>query len=305
MKFSIGQNQRNKRLSVVVVFHDMRREAERTLYSLGSDYQEGVPGENYEVIAIDNGSKLPLDEAQVREFGSNFRYRYFQTDSASPAAAINFGVDIAEGEYVAVIVDGARMVTPGLVRESLRALEVFTEPFVCALGWHLGPGVQNETMLKGYDQSEEDRLLDSIQWRQSGYRLFEIAALAQSSSNGFLGGMPKECSWFAMTRSVFKGLGGYNEDFQAPGGGLVNHDFLGRVLTRSETSPVVLLGEGSFHQIHGGVATNVPYKAHPWEAFKAEYQQIHNKPFEHVTCDATYYMGTMHSSARRFICPGV
>ena len=114
----------------------MCREAERTLFTLSTAYQADVSNDDYEVIAIDNGSDQPLDSFFVQEFGPNFKYHFLKTDSVSPASAVNFGVDRAAGEFVAVIVDGARMVTPGLIRESLRALQTFPHPFVCALGWH-------------------------------------------------------------------------------------------------------------------------------------------------------------------------
>lgn len=41
-------------LSVVVITHNMRREAERTLLSLSTAYQKGVEASEYEVIVIDN-----------------------------------------------------------------------------------------------------------------------------------------------------------------------------------------------------------------------------------------------------------
>ena len=205
-------------LSIIVIFHNMCREAERTLHTLSAAYQTGVSDADYEVIAIDNGSSQPLNPAWVREFGTNFAYYFFPTDSASPARAINFGFSKARGQHIALIVDGARMVTPGLLQSSLRALQSDRRPLVCALGWHLGPDVQNLTIQNGYDQAEEDRLLDSINWRVGSYRLFEISTLAQSSGIGFLGGMPSECSWLAMPRASIEQLGGYDERFESPGG---------------------------------------------------------------------------------------
>ena len=279
----------------------MRREAERTLYTLSTDYQANVSASDYEVIAIDNGSAEPLEAAMVYEFGPNFKYHFLETESVSPANAVNFGASSAESAFIAVIVDGARMVTPGLVRESLRALQSFDNPFVCALGWHLGPDVQRLAMVEGYDQQEEDRLLQSIDWRSNGYRLFQISTLAPSSGNGFLGGMPSECSWFALQRSVFIQMGGYDERFKSPGGGLVNHDFLNRVLLRQTFNPVVILGEGSFHQIHGGVATNSSPGNHPWEKFSQEYERVHGKTYEAESQAFIYYMGHMPYEARRFI----
>src|SRR5216683_2592387 len=43
-------------LSVIVVVHNMAREAPRTLYSLSTTYQRHIAAEDYEVIVVDNGS---------------------------------------------------------------------------------------------------------------------------------------------------------------------------------------------------------------------------------------------------------
>ena len=103
-----------------------------------------------------------------------------------------------------------------------------------------------------------------------------------------------------MPRSSFIQMGGFDKRFQTSGGGLVNHDFLYRVLSRPETCPVVILGEGSFHQIHGGVASNVPPDKHPWEVFKAEYIRIHGKLNLKIS-STPYYIGKMPGAARKFI----
>lgn len=288
-------------LSVVVIFHNMRREAERTLYSLSPDYQEKISGADYEIIAIDNGSQFALSEDRVRAFGPNFQYHYLETDSVSPVGAVNMGATIAKGTYVSVIVDGARMATPGLLHAALQCLRFDEHPFVCALTWHLGPDVQRIAIEKGYNQDEEDRLLASIDWQNHGYRLFEIATIAPASRTGFLGGMPGECSWFAMNRAVFLEMKGFDEQFRSPGGGLVNHDFLDRVLERPEIELYMLLGEGTFHQMHGGVATNSKPGEHPIEAFREEYRLIRGKTFEPVSDRQPTYFGRMPRNAVRFI----
>ena len=288
-------------LSVVVIFHNMVREAERTLTTLGAAYQTGVCAADYEIIAIDNGSSRPLAPDRVAAMGPNFRYRFMATESVSPADAVNLGVDMARGEFVAIIVDGARMVTPGLIGSTISALKGVGTPFVCALAWHLGPDVQNRSVFQGYDAAAEDALLASIDWRTSGYRLFEISTLAQSSNVGFLGGLPSECSWLAMPRAAFKAMGGFDTRFRSPGGGLVNHDFLKRVVADPDTSFVVLLGEGSFHQVHGGIATNCPPEDHPLRGFQEEYRSIHGKTYVKPRFPAPYYFGSIPPQAMRFV----
>ena len=47
-------------LSVVVIFHDMQREAERTLFTLSRAYQRDLDDLTYEVLAVDSGSSEPL-----------------------------------------------------------------------------------------------------------------------------------------------------------------------------------------------------------------------------------------------------
>lgn len=288
------------KLSVVVIFHNMSREAARTLRTLGTDYQRDVSATDYEVIAIDNGSSEPLLDDQIGQLGPNFSYHFYETESVSPVGAINFGCEQAQGDLVGIIVDGARMVTPGLIQQSLRASKIAPRPFICALAWHLGPDVQNITIADGYDQAVEDRLLDSIDWRNDGYRLFEISSLAQSSDVGLYGGLPNECSWLVISRSDFFDLGGFDARFQSPGGGLVNQDFLKRALKLDGISPIVLVEEGSFHQFHGGVATNCKTDKHPIVEFQSEYRRIHGRSWKNTNMMKPLYFGQVRENCQRF-----
>lgn len=289
------------RLSIIVIFHDMRREAERTLFSLCTEYQRDVDSEAYEVIAVDNSSAEPLTAEFVESYGPQFRLIRHETQSVSPVDAVNLGVAHARGDFVGIIVDGARMATPGLVSHSLRALGLFTSPVVYALSWHLGPDVQNKTVPDGYDQTVEDALLHECGWRENGYDLFGISTLAQSSWKGFIGGIPSEFSWVALPRNVFNALGGFDPRFQSPGGGLVNHHFRDRTVSRPDATVLALLGEGMFHQVHGGVATNVPVKDHPIGQFRAEYKAITGEDYTPKPGPLPLYLGHLPQSARRFL----
>ena len=289
------------KLSVVVIMHNMVREAVRTLHTLSIGYQRGVTATDYEVIVIDNASPSPLDSSAVAKCGANFSYHYFSTSSASPVDAVNHGAQLATGENLAIIVDGARMTTPGLIANSIGALQALTNPLVAALAWHLGPNVQKKSMLNGYDQTVEDELLESIDWQNDGYRLFEISTIAPSSNAGFMNGMPAEASWLALPRSTFLEMGGFDIRFQSPGGGLVNHHFLKRALQRPLVNPVVLLGEGTFHQFHGGIATNAPPDKRPDKMFADEYLEIAGEKFQRETPPIIHYFGMMPPQARRYL----
>lgn len=289
------------KLSIVIITHNMRREAARTLYSLSPDHQAGVRADDYEVIVIDNGSSAPLDPESVKQFGPHFRYHYHETHSASPVDAVNLGAHMARGESLAIIVDGARMATPGIVRYTLSALRAEPDALVCALSWHLGPDVQPKSTQEGYDQAFEDAMLKKAGWREDGYQLFAISTLAPSSGTGFFGDFPLECSWVALERNRFHAMGGFDPRFQTAGGGLCNHDFRNRALQQPGIVPVKLLGEGVFHQVHGGIATNAPPAQRPLQAFHDEYTRIHGARFVPVDVVDPVYVGMMPAAARRFI----
>lgn len=270
---------------MIVVFYNMAREAPRTLFTLSSKYQRGVCEADYEVIAVDAGSSVPLQEKLVRSFGKNFRLVRFPA-ARSPVGAVNKAALLAEGAAIVLCIDGARMLTPGVLRHMVDAFKIWSNPVVATLAWHLGPKIQNESMLEGYNQLTEDKLLESVDWQEDGYELFRISSLAGSSKNGWFCPIA-ESNCLAVTNEAWTMLGGLHEGFISPGGGWVNLDFY-REACASFEPLVMLLGEGTFHQYHGGVATNVPHAQHPKDAFKAEYAGVRGKELTILEKDATF-----------------
>lgn len=232
----------------------MEREIERTLQSLSAHYQLDVEAEAYEVIVVDNGSPRPLQESQVTRHGANFRLLRIDDASPAPGAAINWAVAQSQGEYIGIIIDGARMLSPGVLRGASEAFARSEDAVVATLGFHLGPEHQSLSSLQGYDQQVEDYLLEHIDWLADGYRLFEIASVSGSARYGWHGPIA-ECNCMFVKRSRYQAIGGYDPEFRASGGGLSNHDIYKRACEYRSASLYYLLGEGCFHQIHGGVTT--------------------------------------------------
>jgi glycosyltransferase involved in cell wall biosynthesis len=282
-------------ISIIVNFFNNPREARNTLHSLTRAYQRDCGSVEYEVVAIDNGSKHPLREEEVRGFGPEFRYRYVETRSKSPAGAINAAAQDARGEEVMILIDGAHVLSPGILRLAARAFSAFPSPFVSTCSFHLGPQRQNASISQGYDQAREDALLERAGWRTNGYRLFYATRAFADLGEGWFGQM-YESGCFAMKRDAFLALGGFDEAFRSPGGGLVNLDFFERAVTSDAVQYVMLLGEGTFHQVHGGVGSNAPLSNHPFPQFAAEYERLRGKRYERPL-RRPFFMGQIGNEA--------
>jgi hypothetical protein len=276
-------------LSVVVVAYDMARELPRTLRSLSPGYQLGLTAHDYEVIVVDNGSPQPVDAALVASFDGRVRLERIDPAPPSPAIAANHGLRLAHGELVGLIVDGARLVSPGLLAGARRAACLAPRPVITAPAYHLGPVRHMEAAETGYDQAAEDRLLAETRWEGDGYRLVEISTPAGSWGRGLFGPAGESSSLFC-PRAIWDELGGLDERFALPGGGLLNHDLYRRACALGEVELIVLLGEGTFHQHHGGAATARRYS---WDEMHAEYQTITGLPHRPPT-NAPLYVGPVY-----------
>ncbi len=275
-------------LSIVVVAYNMTRELPRTLRSLTPEYQgltlQGNEGD-YEVIVVDNGSSPPFDPKQMPPTDI-FRYHYIGNASSSPAHALNLGARLARGQMLGFLVDGARLLSPGVIRYVLAAFKAFENAVVAVPGWHLGPDLQQISISQGYNQHVEDELLDRIDWISDGYRLFEISAPASSAPRGCILPMAESNAIF-LSRETFVMIGRFDERFDLPGGGLLNLDFYCRALLALGTEFVVLPGEGTFHQVHGGVSTNIGQAENvsKWDEWDRQYEKLTGSRYRLVDRD--------------------
>lgn len=285
------------KISIVVICYNMKREIKRTLESLMLPYQEGIGQDLYEVIVVENGSTDPLEQDYVKKLPSNFKYVYRETKSKSPAEAINYGFSISSGDVVGVIIDGARMLSPGVLHWVWRSFSIHHNPVVAVLGFHLGVEHQKDSVLKGYSKEVEDKLLSKIKWKTNGYRLFEISSVAGSAKGMWLGNIAESNCLF-MKKDMFQKLEGYDERFAMPGGGLVNLDFYKRAVEFKGSQVIYIVGEGCFHQLHGGVTTGGGNKLYTFAELTEEYKNIYGVEYSVPEASPIVFGHNRHETAQ-------
>ena len=281
------------RLSIVVIGFNMARELPRTIRSLSPQMQKGINLADYEVILVDNGSTKPFDEAELRRWIPDLAVHRMEKATVSPVPAINRGIEMARADLVGVCIDGARIASPGMLAAALAASRLHPRPVIGSIAFHLGPDVQMRSVLNGYDQATEDALLASIDWEDDGYRLFEISSFAGSSERGWFE-LPAESNAVFLMAEHWRALGGYDAGFLTPGGGLANLDLWARVCADESAEVIMLLGEATFHQVHGGVATNSLVSR--WDLFEAEYIRLRGHPYRPPSRQPVFF-GRLPNSA--------
>lgn len=289
------------KLSILLICYDMAREIPRTLQGLARTYQQGAEQLDYEVLLVDNGSPVPLQESSWQHVDVPVRYLRIDNASPSPAAAINLALEQAQGEIVCLMIDGAHLLTPGVFRLALAGFAMFEAPVIATRYFWLGPEAQNLSIAQGYCQAVEDRLLQHISWPADGYRLFEIGSplIAEGENINWMNRL-FESNCVFLPRALFQAIGGADERFDIPGGGLVNADIFKRAVEDPTTTPVQLIGEGCFHQVHGGTTTNVDteHRNNQLVKYLDQYEALRGDR-NFLTRESFYFLGHVPNEAAK------
>lgn len=276
-------------LSIVVVVYDMPRQAMNTLYTLSRRHQRDVADINYEVVVVENLSRHRLDPRDIAKLGPEFRYVPRREEGMSPVHAVNEGIAMARADIIGIMIDGARMVTPGIVRNTVDAFKAFPDAVVAAPGFHLGHQDQQEHRAAQYNERAERRLLSTVAWKWNGYRLFAISTLSGANPFGYLHPMMESNCMFA-TRAALDEIGRADPRFDQPGGGVLNLDMYRELVELPQSQLVILAGEASFHQFHGGVTTRQDRKREElMSQFKQRYEEVRGRPFHSPLREATLF----------------
>ena len=258
-------------LSIIVIIYKMSRQAMNTLLTLSAQYQQNIDEHSYEVIVVENTSSDNVNPQDVIALGNNYHYFLRQENSVSPVGAINFGVAQARGQYIGLMIDGASMVTPRVLHYCLLAFHMDDNALIAVPSFNLGPKEQHYHVSNGYDEKIEQQLLANCDWQENGYNLYAISSIGGAIPFGYFHPM-MESNCLFVAKKHFLAIGGADVRFQLPGGGAVNLHIYRSLGLLPTIRLIILPGEASFHQFHGGVTT--AEKDDREDILKAQHEQL-------------------------------
>ena len=287
-------------LSVIIIFHNNQREAQRSLFALSKKYQKNIEGLDYEVLCVDSNSSEPLNPDNFKDLGDQFKFHRFTTDNPSPADAMQFGIDQAQSEHLCIMIDGAHIITPNVFNYFRKISSFDPSYFIYTHPFHLGEYYQNDNMMHyGYNQEVEDKLLEAVNWKEDGYALFDISNYGQSNGPFMANIFESNCLFISKTN--LKHIGGLNTKFVTKGGGFINLDLFKRCVENHALKTTALLGEASFHQFHGGTSTNAKRESLIQLTFRKEYAEIIGKPYSGPIYNPSLYGAIINNSLKKHV----
>lgn len=282
-----------------------------TLMSLGTDYQRQITAQEYEVVVVENASHRNLEPQAVAELPGNFHYFLREETGVSPVAAVNFAFQQCRGNNIGLILDGARLLTPNTLQQALTAFRYNHHALVMVPAYHIGHQEQELHATEDYNEESEQAFLQSLAWQEDGYRLFDHCCPSPGNRQGYLTPFMECCALFAHA-DHFKRINYADTRFDLKGGGSMNLHMFRSLGMDINIEPVVLVGEGSFHQIHGGVTTSADAQRGALiEAFNRQLNSCWDGQFHALRREPTllgkipaaalpWLNDSLHKSQRRF-----
>ncbi len=203
--------------SIIIPTYNRPERLENCLNAIAKlDY----PGDRFEVIVVDDGSKTPLDEV-VAPLQNQIQIKLLRQENAGPAAARNRGVEEAQGEFLAFTDDDCQPL-PNWLKEFASALN--TDPTAMIGGKTLNALADNSF------STASQKLIDYL------YEYYNPAKGKKAffASNNI-----------AMPKSGFSSLGGFDVSF--PLAAAEDRDFCDRW---NESYPMVYHPQAQINHYH-------------------------------------------------------
>ena len=240
-------------ITFVIAAYNIPKQLERTLFTCSAQYQSADPSQ-IEVIIVDNGSTPAVPNSLRASHPEISKILRFEGDP-SPVKGLNAAIAQAEFSNIALMIDGAHMLSPGVFKNAREVLTSMRRPVINVPQFMLGDVSQNFGHVAWAFERESENL-ERLGWPRDGYSLFRYATRpTEFAQRGQLHFFESNC--LISTKAVFDECGAFDERFDEPGAGMANVEMFWRLIHEPTNRYVVLPGEGSFHQDHGGTTTSL------------------------------------------------
>ena len=204
------------------------------------------------------------------------------------------------GEAIALMIDGAHVLTPGVLRYGMLGLRTYEPAIVATQQWYVGPGQQPDAMHAGYDQRLRGpavRARSSGRSTATGCSRSATSSATATGSTGCGRATASSCPARCSSRSAASTRASRCRAAATPTSTSTSGS-----ARRPDVTVVTILGEGSFHQVHGGTTTNQarPRRARPsvLSSYREHFARARGRGLRGPR-KPIHYVGSMPGAARR------
>ena len=235
----------NKRfMSVIMSPYNQSWEMEKTLFSL--EKQVGMSPDEYEIIIANTNPEDKLAEDVAHYFWrlyKNVRLIQVHDEKTKLIKVAGYGLNLgvrnyARGDLLVIVIDPARVPTPGVLRKTRDQFEQWGDDIVTTtVPYHFFKHYSD----RSFTVEECRKEFAKTRWKQDFYHLFDFAAHTNISKSGIF----NESTWTGITKENYLKVGGHNEFFVDWGNN--NLDFWRRVIRSKPKDGIQIVGKVNDH----------------------------------------------------------
>lgn len=237
-------------LSIIVGSYELTHQISNTLLSIFSALSQSQL--SAEIIIADNSKNLKaIDNYDVNLFDVDVID--FSQFNIAIHASMNLSVQRASGRYLCLMIDGARLWSPNILRDVSQYLSQRT--IIHVPNYQLGPDYQMYGNYSNTSFKYEYELLQDCGWPfLNTQKLIDLSFLEPHAG---IGPAIFESNCLFLSRKMWDEINGYDLKFKRKDGGFASADFLSRLIEH-DCELKILSDAGTFHQFHYGTTTSTP-----------------------------------------------
>ncbi|KZR77518.1 glycosyltransferase family A protein [Prochlorococcus marinus] len=258
-------------LSIIVGSYELTHQISNTVTSILSALSQTVV--SAEIIIADNSKSLKTIDSNIVNY-INVNVIDFSELDIPIHASMNLAVERACGDYLCLMIDGARLWSPNIIREVDQYLSLYT--VVHVPNYQLGTDYQMYGNHGAGSFKCEDKLLIDCGW--PFLKTSQLIELSFLEPHAGIGPTIFESNCLFLSRKMWDEVNGYDLQFQRKDGGFASADLLSRLI-ENNCELKVLADAGTFHQFHFGTTTSSPLQTRKaLKEMTLEYFKIRAKP---------------------------